>query len=55
MLEIEAKHSGVHRLNDEERAAVRRGLEEACQSRFASDDALKAVFDRYRRVPPVPR
>jgi predicted transcriptional regulator len=49
MVEIEAKHSGVYRLNDEERAAVRRGLEEVREGKFASDDAVKAVFDRYRR------
>ena len=49
MLEIEAKHSGVYRLNDEERSAVRRGLEEVREGKFASEDAVKAVFDRYRQ------
>ena len=49
MLEIEAKHSGVYRLNDDERAAVRRGLEEVRQGKFASEADVRAVFDRYRR------
>ena len=46
--EIEARHVGVYRLSDEERASVRRGLEEMRQGRFASDEEVEAVFKRYR-------
>jgi len=48
MIETEVKHFGVYRLSDEERKAVREGLEEARQGKFASDEEVKAVFDRYR-------
>jgi hypothetical protein len=47
-LAIEKKHLGVYRLSDEERAAVRRGLEEMRQRKFASEEEVAAVFDRYR-------
>jgi hypothetical protein len=45
---FEAKHSGVYELNDDERTAVRRGLEEMRQGKFASDEEVEAVFNRYR-------
>jgi len=45
---IEARRSGVYRLSDDERAAVRRGLEEARQGKFATDEEVEAVFRRYR-------
>ena len=45
---IEAKHSGVYELSDDERAAVRRGLEEMRQGKLASDEEVEAVFSRYR-------
>jgi len=48
VIEIEAKHVGLHRLSDEERAAVRRGLEEMRQGKFATDEEVAAVFNRYR-------
>jgi hypothetical protein len=46
--DIETRHFGPYRLNDEERSAVRRGLPEMRQGRLASDDAVAAAFDRYR-------
>ena len=46
--DIESKHLGVYRLNDEERKAVRRGLAEMREGKLASDDAVAAVFNRYR-------
>ena len=49
MIETEVKHFGVYRLSDEERKAVRAGLEEARQGKFATDEEVKALFDRYRR------
>ncbi len=48
VIDIEAKHVGVYRLNDDERACVRRGLEEMRQGRFATDEEVEAVFKRYR-------
>jgi hypothetical protein len=46
--EIESRHLGLYRLDDAERGAVRRGLAEMREGRFASDDAVAAAFDRYR-------
>jgi len=48
MIDTEAKHFGVYRLSDEEREAVRKGLEDARQGRFVSDDDVAALFARYR-------
>ena len=45
---IEARQSGVYQLSDDERAAVQRGLEEARQGKFATDEEVEAVFNRYR-------
>ena len=45
---IEEKHLGVYRLTDDERAAVRRGLQEMREGKLASDDEVAAVFSRYR-------
>jgi len=45
---IESKHLGIYRLSEVERAAVRRGLAEMREGKLASDDAVAAVFDRYR-------
>jgi hypothetical protein len=46
--DIETRHFGAYRLNDEERLAVRRGLAELREGKLASDDAVTAVFNRYR-------
>jgi len=45
---IEEKHLGVYQLNDEERAAVQRGLQEMREGKIATDEEVAAVFDRYR-------
>jgi len=45
---IEEKHLGVYRLNEEERAAVRRGLQEVREGKIATDEEVAAVFNRYR-------
>jgi hypothetical protein len=44
MAAIEKKHLGVCRLSDEERTAVRRGLQEMREGRIASDEEVAAVF-----------
>ena len=46
--DIESRHLGLYRLNDEEHGAVRRGLAEMREGRLATDDAVAAAFDRYR-------
>lgn len=46
--DIESKHLGVYRLSDEEREAIRRGLQEMRERKLASDDAIAALFNRYR-------
>jgi predicted transcriptional regulator len=47
-LTIEKKHLGVYRLSEEERTAVRRGLEEMRQGKFATEEEVAKVFSRYR-------
>jgi predicted transcriptional regulator len=47
LADIERRHKGIYRLNDEERAAVRQGLADLKAGRLASDDAVAAVFSRY--------
>ena len=48
IVDIETKHLGVYKLNPDERAAIERGLEEMRQGKFASDEEVAAVFNRYR-------
>ena len=48
MLEIEARHGGVYRLSDDERAAVRRGLSDLRAGKIATDEQVAAVFERFR-------
>ena len=48
MIQIEQKHVGIYRLSDEERAAVRRGLEEMRQGKFASEERITEIFRRYK-------
>jgi predicted transcriptional regulator len=46
--ETEAKHLGAYELSDEERRAVERGLAEMRAGKFASDEEVAALFERYR-------
>ena len=48
IVDIEAKHLGVYQLSPDERAAIERGLDEMRHGKFASDEQVAAVFDRYR-------
>ena len=48
IVDIEEKHVGLYRLTDDERAAVRRGLDELRKGRFASEERIAAIFNRYR-------
>jgi hypothetical protein len=49
LVEIETRYQGVYRLSDEERAAVQRGLAEARQGKFATEEQVARIFDRYRK------
>lgn len=42
--EIESRRSGIYRLSDAERAAVRAGLDAARRGDFAPDDEIEALY-----------
>ncbi|MDI1262792.1 MAG: hypothetical protein PS018_06005 [bacterium] len=42
--EIESRRSGVYRLSDDERTAVRAGMEESRQGLFATDEEIEALY-----------
>jgi hypothetical protein len=46
--EIVRWHEGVYRLSDDERAAVRKGMEAARRGEFVSDEELEAFYRRHR-------
>jgi predicted transcriptional regulator len=48
IVDIEAKHLGVYRLSDDERAAVREGLAQAARGEFVPDDVVAEYFNKYR-------
>lgn len=48
--EIETRYTKVYSLNAEERAALKRSGDDVKRRRFASDDAVDEVFDRYHRA-----
>jgi hypothetical protein len=43
-----AKHRGLYRLSDEERAGIERGLRVLRERRFACDERMAEVFRRAR-------
>ena len=45
---LETKHAGLYRLSEDERQGIERGLREMREQRFATDDAVAAVFRRAR-------
>ena len=45
--EIEARRTGIYVMNDEERAAVREGLEQAMRGEFVPDDEMDAFWKKY--------
>lgn len=44
--EIEARRTGVYVMSDEERAAVREGLEQAQRGEFVPDDEMDAFWKK---------
>jgi predicted transcriptional regulator len=47
--EIQARRTGVYVMNDEERAAVRRGLAEADRGEFVPDEVVAESDKRHQR------
>jgi predicted transcriptional regulator len=45
---IEARRTGVYRLSDEERAAVREGMAAARRGEFAPDDEIEKFYRLHR-------
>jgi predicted nucleotidyltransferase len=48
--EIEARRTGIYRMSDDERAAVSKGLAEADQSKFVSDDLVAEADKRHDKT-----
>jgi predicted transcriptional regulator len=48
--EIEARRSGIYRLSDDERAAVRAGLEESGRGDFVSEAEMEEFYQLHRRA-----
>ena len=48
--EIEARRSGVYRLSDEEKAAIRRGLDDARRGDFVSESEMEEFYQLHRRA-----
>jgi hypothetical protein len=48
--EIESRRSGVYRLSDEERIAVRAGMDAARRADFASDEEMDEFYRLHHRV-----
>jgi hypothetical protein len=48
IVDIETKRFGVYKLGPEERTAIEEALEEMRQGKFATDEEVAAVFNRYR-------
>ena len=50
MVDIEVKYSGVYHVDEEERADLAQSGEEMLQGRFASDEEVRALFERDRQA-----
>jgi predicted transcriptional regulator len=48
--EIESRRSGVYYLSDQERTAVRAGLEDARRGDFATDEELEEFYQLHHRA-----
>jgi predicted transcriptional regulator len=49
LLALEQEYAEPYELSNEDRRAIDRGLEDMRQGRFATDEQVKAVFNRHRR------
>jgi hypothetical protein len=50
-MEIEARRVGAYQPSDGERAAIERGLADMREGRFATDEAIAAIFRKARSKP----
>jgi hypothetical protein len=48
--EIESRRTGIYRLSDEERIAVRAGMDDARRSDFASEEEIEEFYQLHRRA-----
>lgn len=48
--EIESRRTGIYRLSDDERAAVRAGMDAARRGDFAPEDEMEEFYKLHRRV-----
>ena len=48
--EIEARRIGIYRLSDDERVAVRRGMDAARRGDFAPDEEIEAFYQLHRKA-----
>ena len=48
--EIETRRTGIYRLSNDERAAVREGMDAARRGDFAPDHEVQEFYDRHRSV-----
>jgi hypothetical protein len=48
--EIESRRSGVYRLSDEERTAVRAGMDAARSGDFVPEEVLEAFYQLHRHL-----
>jgi hypothetical protein len=48
--EIESRRTGVYRLSDEERAAVRSGIDDARRGDFATEEEIEEFYQLHRRA-----
>jgi hypothetical protein len=48
--EIESRRTGIYRLSDEERTAVRAGLDDVRRGDFATDEEIEEFYQLHRRA-----
>jgi hypothetical protein len=48
--EIEIRRTGIFRLSDDERRAIRNGIDAARRGDFASDDEVEKFYQRHRKA-----
>jgi predicted transcriptional regulator len=48
--EIESRRTGVYKLSEEERAAVRAGMEDARRGNFATEEEMEEFYQLHRRA-----
>ena len=48
--EIESRRSGVYRLSDDERTAIRAGMDAARRGDFAADEEIEALYRLHHRA-----